>query len=136
MRFSRQEYWSGVPLPSPFCIIGIANTCSPLLQALSCNVINCLLLPPRVDYEHWEGRDCVFCHSRPGNSQHSGYHGCHSQHLFRVSDLGSSWVLLLGISEAKFLLSKTHINSSPKAYCTFNYKELCKGRECEPYRDE
>ena len=41
---------------------------------------------------------------------------------------------MLGISEAKFLLSKTHINSSPKAYCTFNYKELCKGRECEPYR--
>ena len=25
MGFSRQEYWSGVPLPSPFCLLGARN---------------------------------------------------------------------------------------------------------------
>lgn len=119
-----------------FCVTGIASTWSPLLWALNCNIVDCLLLSPRVDYEHWVVRGCVFYHSPPRNIQHSGCHGCHSQHLLRISDLSSSWVLLFGISEAKFFLPKIYINSSPKAYYTPNCKELCKGREYGPYKDE
>ena len=35
MGFSRQEYWSGVPLPSPYCAPNIAHVAELGIQALT-----------------------------------------------------------------------------------------------------
>ena len=67
MGFSRQEYWSGVPSPSPnlplFCSKSVpVLTCFHRVQgsALLRHFPQCYERPSRPDYELYEGRNCVY----------------------------------------------------------------------------
>lgn len=70
-------------------------------------VISCLLLSLSILWAlGWHGL-CLL--SLPSWSiQHSGCQQTRAQYLLRINYLSSSWVLLSGISEAKFFLPKTY----------------------------
>ena len=52
MGFSRQEYWSGVPLPSPNLLPEVSNSPS-IFRYLYINIINWFLIIQSSDFIHW-----------------------------------------------------------------------------------